>query len=734
MFKVTADFETQSAFDLRKGGAWEYSVHPTTRPTAFGFKHQKGRPFLFDFYQINRKWADQPIDFRSQWTYWIKDADVVFSAHNAFFEQCIYNNILVLRYGWPSMPISKWRCSAAKAAACAIPRNLADSGAVMETATQKDYEGHRIMLKLCKPTKQYKAWADARAEIAAGKRVGPKKLALAAAPAPAMFWTPETAPADFAGQDRYCVTDVLAEEQLDDALPDLPPFEQRVWELDQKINLRGIAVDMPLVNRIVEIMEAEAKTMNKALDVLTMGLVQSGNQRDAILDYLTIEGIELPDLKAKTVDDFLKNGKMSGDAEALLKIRRALSKSSTAKYKTFQLRAKSDGRVRDMLLYSAASTHRWGGKGVQPQNFPRGVIKNIFEAIHRIKTCSVDELKMLYGQNLMPLFSSVLRGMFVASPGKTMFVEDYSAVECRVTWWLAGHEAGLQMFRDGMDPYKAMAALIFNKPIWEVTDDERQVGKAAVLGCGYQMGGKKFVAAAWGVYRAKVTLDLAKVSVTKYREQHWPVAEMWGQYEAAAIAAVEAPKDRYQVGRVAFYMEGRFLCICPPSGFPLRYFDPQVGFSWVYAYTNKEGVKEYTGSLDVLKTATDLGGRYDSKFQAKKLSFMGTNHKAKAADCIIPKWTRETTYGGKLVENVVQKVSRDILAFAMVNAEAAGFEVLMHSHDESVAEAEVADFEGCSGPGELGGEYRKIMETLPKWADGLPLKASGWHGDRYKKG
>jgi DNA polymerase len=640
--------------------------------------------------------------FTRYWEKWVNDSEYVFSAHNAFFEQSIYNNVLVRRFGWPKIPIHKWRCTAAKAAAVAIPRNLKDAGAVMCLPIQKDFEGHRVMMRLCKPTAAYKKWNEKRLKLLkAGLDVSIN------GDAPPEFWTPETAFDDYKILYHYCKIDVLTEEKLDEILPDLIPSEQTLWFLDQRINLRGVAVDMDAVKKISDIMGQELKIMSKELDTLTMGLVSSGNARNAILDFLTLEGIELPDLKAKTVDDFLTNGVMTGDAQKLLEIRRALSKSSTAKYQKFLGCAKSDGRVRDLFLFCGSSTGRWSGKNIQPQNFPRGIIKNIDEAIGRIKTESIDDLKMLYGENLMPLFSSVLRGMFIASPGHDLFVEDFNAIETRVLWWLAGHEKGLNIFREGRDPYKEMAAVIYNTPVFEIEDDsnERQVGKAAVLGCGYQMGGKKFVSAAWDTYRAHTTLDMAKVAVTKYRQLHYPVVEMWGNCEGACILAIENPGARYVANKCTFFVKNSFLWIELPGGRGLAYKNPAVEWENV-----------------ILK---DDNGNETGRFMAKKIRYWAINMKAKKEDCAIPKWTREATYGGKIVENIVQAVSRNLLSAAMVRAEKRGFKVLMHSHDELVSEALIGE--------KHQDDYKKIMVELPIWAEGLPLKSGGWVGNRYRK-
>lgn len=740
MVKVTSDFETISRANLKKTGAFEYSMDPSTFATCFAMKANNSSVLLFlDYYKMRTPWDKLPDRFRRQWEDWILDPEVVFSAHNAFFEQCIYYNVLVARFKWPNISPSKWRCTAAKAAAVAIPRNLADAGAVMRTSVQKDFEGHRVMMKLCKPTaafvkwkKQWQKYADRGQEDLADAMIDEG--------APDEFYTPETAPEDFEKLYKYCKIDVLAEEKLDDSLPDLNAFEQELWLLDQRINWRGVQVNMRVVNKISNIMARESKTMGKELDVLTMGLVSSGNARNQILEFLLLEDIELPDLKAKTVDDFLKNGKVTGDAKKLLEIRRALSKASTAKYQKFQLCAASDGRARDLFLYHGASTGRWGGKNVQPQNFPRGVIKDIDEAIQRIESCSTEELKLLYGENLMPLFSSVLRGMFIASPGHELFVEDLNAIETRVLWWLAGHTEGLKMFEKGEDPYRHQAAAIFKKSILEVTDDERQVGKAAVLGCGYQMGAKKFMTSAWDVYRAKVDLDLAKVAVTSYRELHWPVTELWEKYNNACIWAVENPGKAYRVGKVRFYCKNNFLWIELPSGRKLAYKDPSVSFEKTIVMTgmteNGDDDTIYAASLEMYRDALKKGYKKTSEFQSKRLKYFAVNHKAKKVDCVIPKWTREASYGGKIAENIVQAVSRDVLAEIIVHAEKKEFSVLMHSHDELVSEAPIGKFKKAvdSKGVTYCPEYREILETVPAWAEGLPLKASGWVGTRYKKG
>ncbi len=736
MIKLTFDFETQSRANLKQIGAFEYSMDPSTIALCLSFKvNNSPKIFLFDYHQMQKHWRDFPAKFKDNWTRCILTPDLVFSAHNSFFENVIYHNVLVKRFGWPPIPLKKFRCTATKAAAVAIPRNLQDAGAVMQTAIQKDFEGHRVMMKLCRPTKAFVAWQKAYDKLEAKDQLETEDADALRDSEPAEFWTPETAPEDFKTLYKYCESDVLAEEKLDEALPDLTPKEQALWFLDQRINLRGVQVDAPLVDKISRIMAAEGKRMHHELDALTMGLVSSGNARAAILDFMSLEGIEMPNLKAATVDEFLENRFITEDAEKLLKIRKALAKASTAKYKKFQGVARSDGRARDLFLFNAASTGRWGGKNIQPQNFPRGVLKDMHLAIEEINNLDVDDLKLLYGANLMPLFSSCLRGMFIATKGFDLFVEDLNAIECRVLWWLAGHKKGLKIFQDDKDPYKEMAAKIYHKSVLEITDAQRQVGKAATLGCGYQMGGRKFVSAAWDTYRAEVDKGMAKVAVAAYRELHYPVTELWDNYQNAAISAIENPGRKYRVGSIGFYVAHSFLWIELPSGRSLAYKDPTVGQEKTVVMIDREGENIYASNAAMYADALSNGFKKASEFYSPRIRYWATNHKAKKIDCTIPKWTRESTYGGKLAENITQAVSRDVLAEAMIRAHKAGFNIVMHSHDEMVSEAPkgkfkiVADEKGvlyCP-------EYRAIMEHAPEWAKDLPLKSGGWVDTRYKK-
>lgn len=693
------DFETRSRCNLKTAGAYKYSLDPSTQPTCLAFKIW-GEPkvYFLDFKLVNTPWPALPSRLRELWFTLITEG-YEFSGHNAFFETCIYKNILVGRLGWPNIPFRQFRCTAAKAAACALPRALEGAGAALKLITQKDKRGHAAVMATCKPQRKWNDWNKARAEIAAGKRVGPKKIALAESPEPPVFIEPDTHPEVFDVLYTYCKIDVRSEEELDETLPDLNPDELEIWFLNQKLNWRGLRVDIPTVKKIVGIMADESKARLKELDTLTMGLVTKPGARKSIFEFLALDGIELPDLRSQTVDDFLKNGKVTGDMKRLLEIRKALSKTSTKKYQGFLDRAGDDGRVRDILLYHGASTGRDTGTGIQPHNFPRGIIKvtkeRPYAAVENVVECDEEMLRLLYGENLSVLFSSILRNMLIPSEGKELFVADFSKIEVAVLWWLADNEPGLKILRSGRDPYKYMAAANTGKPYEAIADegDERQLGKAQVLGCGFGMGAAKFQKTAWDQYRLKLTEEQSLKAVRAYREANEAVPTLWSNYERAALKAVE-DQVCVEVGKCKFMYKvnrrrrSQFLWIELPSGRRLAYSDPEI--SW---------------------RETDYGPR-------KTLEFWGVNSKTK-------KWAKERTWGGTLTENIVQATARDLMMPAMVRLEKAGYHALLMVHDEGICEKEI-------GKGSID-EFVKILCEPPAWATGLPLEAKGWKGPRYRK-
>lgn len=678
--RVTFDFETRSTVNLKKSGAFKYSLDPSTQPTCLAARADN-QTFFLTMEEVNRPWADIPQNFRFEWRMQLKKKSV-FIAHNAFFERCIYNNILVKRYEWPEIPWEFWRCTAAKAAACALPRSLEKAGEALKLRTQKDRRGYAAMMATCKPTRQWVAWKK-------------RKDRGFQDPEPPLFLEPHTAPEVFRTLYQYCKIDVLSEEELDQSLPDLSSQELEIWQLNQLLNWRGLRIDIPTVRKIVLMMDEESKKKLKELDSLTMGLVTKPGARNSILEFLSIEGIELPNLQAKTVDASLEGFTLSPDMHRLLQIRKALTMTSTKKYYSFLERANDDDRVRDILMYHGASTGRDTGTGIQPHNFPRGVIridkKRPYAAVDNVTACEPETLRLLYGDSLAMLFSSILRNMMIPTDGWELFVADFSKIEVAMLWWLADNEPGLKVLRAGLDPYIYQAAANVNKPYQAFNDEspERQLGKAQVLGCGFGMGWEKFKLTAMNPpYFLELTDTQAQAAVQSYRTVNAAVPALWKTYENCAVAATESPGIIVKGGKCRFQVHNGFLWVKLPSGRKLAYADPRIAWR-----------------------ETDYGSR-------KTLEFWGVNPKTK-------KWAIERTWGGVLTENIVQASARDLMMPAMVRLEKAGYQALLMVHDEGICERK-------KGDGSLE-EFVKILCEVPRWAVGCPIEAKGWSGLRYRK-
>lgn len=676
--RIILDFETRSPAELKKTGAYKYSLDPSTVPTCLAAKVSGTSNLLFlIFEEINQPWLKLPQAFKYHWQQFI-DSDYLFIAHNAFFEICIYKNILVKRYGWPDIPLRQWRCTAAKAAVCGLPRSLEGAGSALKLPIQKDMRGNRAMHATCKPTKKWKAW-DKKG------RPGTYK------DKPPLFLEPQADPDTWRDLYNYCRTDILAEECLDDVLPELISEEQELWFLNIQLNWRGIRIDIPTVRKIVAIMSEDNIKGRKELDSLTMGLVTKPGAQKSILEFLAAEGVKLPNIRAKTVEDAVKKGGLSDTAREVLNLRKTLSKTSTKKYEAFLVRADDDDRIRDILMYHGAHTGRDTGKGAQFQNLPKGLIKSAdpYAPVKNVVECDTETLKLLYGENLSILFSSVIRNMLIPSEGKEIFAADYSMIEVAQLWWLAGNTPGLKILKAGKSPYIAMAAENKGCDYNEIKkpSSDYDLGKAQVLGCGFGMGVDRFRTTAFDVHRLTLTEEQSRTAVQNYRKTYPTVPELWKAYERAAVSAIEGKS--FNTGKCHFFVKDNFLWIRLPSGRKLAYREPQI--TW---------------------RETEWGPQ-------KTIEFYGVNPKTK-------KWGLQRTWGGTLTENIVQACARDIMMRAFPKLEKAGYQILLGVHDEIIAERKI-------GEGDLN-KFIEIMCERPPWGDAdMPIEAKGWIGLRYRK-
>lgn len=660
------DYETRSALDVKKVGAVEYARHPSTRILCCSYRIGTKKDLLsqpIEHWSPGLRGVANQVSLR-KFRQAAGNRDIKKVAHNAAFEQAVTEYVLprhLFGQQSPEVRAEDYICTAAMASAMALPRKLEDACHVLRLPVQKDMEGHKLMLKMSKPRRATKY--DTRP------------------------WHNKMS--DLLRLIQYCDVDIDAETHLFLSLPMLNSFEQQIWILDQKINKRGFLADRQMVDTVLKMVGEEIQNLNLETERLTEGELYSTTQRDALLEYLERrEGVSLPNIQAKTVEDAIETGLVVGKAKRLLEIRQGVSRTSLGKYPAFELRSRSDGRVRDGLMYWAASTGRWGGKGLQPHNFPRGdAIKDVDLACDVIKQGDLELCRLLYGDPLT-LFSNCLRPVIMAPKGKELFCGDYAGIEFRVVFWLAGHDVGLEAIREKRDSYREMATHIFSVSLADVTDAQREVGKRAVLGCGFGMGWKKF-GLTCEQFGGPVTNQVAKRAVAAYRKIHHPVPQLWYNIENAAKQAVKNPGKKYSINKTTWWVDDKYLYCQLPSGRLLSYYGPKI--------------------------------RHEETPWGEKrpvLYHWGVHPKTK-------KWVLQKTWGGTLVENIVQATARDVMAWNLPRLEKAKYELILTVHDEDIAER---DF----GKGNVQ-EFEKLMATNPPWSEGLPIQVKAWKGYRYKK-
>ena len=637
MRKVHLDFETRSKVNIWDTGAYAYASHPSTELVCMSYTIDDEPVKKIRFADIVLYDLEDPFEDLRELAL---AEDTLFYAHNALFEQLMWRYCMQDKFNMPRMPINKWRCTAAKALAHGLPKSLKDVAKAMELGQQKDARGKYLIQKLSKPQKDGAFCED---------------------------------PELMREFEDYCGQDVETERELDRMLPELHPLEQYVWFEDQLINQRGIAVDTEAVDTCLDLIEEETAILKKEIFELTDGKLEGVSKRLAVLDYFAKKKHPLPDFTKATVEKAVKSGALPPELVKILRVRQQLGLTSVAKYATLKKATCYDNRLKDLLTYHTASTGRWGGKLVQMQNLPKGNIKDTATAVEMLKTGDLSLVKLVYG-NVMGVLSSCVRGMFVAPDGHDLIVSDYAAIEARVLMWFCGQKDAVKMFADGVDIYVQMAERIG-------CNATRQLGKQAVLGCGYGMGHVTFQKTCLK-YGIDVDQTLAQRAVNAYRDTFKKVVAMWYAQERAMKAAIQTKKP-IKCGMVSWDMCARgrdFLYCTLPSGRRLAFHKPSV-----------EG-----GSVKYFTT-----------------------------DSYTKKYIKKETYGGKIIENIIQAIARDILAQAMLEAEKAKYKIVLTVHDELVSEVP-------EGWGSVE-EFNKIITKVPEWAKGCPIDAEGWRGKRYKK-
>lgn len=717
--RIHVDFETRSLIDLIKLGADVYARHWSTTPTMLSIICDElgvegVRDFLADeqYYAQVYPNVQKPTAFKysppiPEPIQYAIDNDFVFVAHNARFEQTIWYHICHLKWGWP-MP-RKWSCTDARARYWGIRASLEGAASDLEITFQKNPEGKEFIKNFCTPRK-YK---------------GPKRDGIVQ-----LLWKePKDDPEGWQKGLKYCLDDARAEKGIDALLPDLPPFEQAIWELDFKLNTRGLPIDIKSVERALQFSNYYTQVNHKIFDEITN---LRPTQRDKVLEYINQrEEIEqLGDLRSKTLRR-INRSELPADLQSVIDIRLETSKASIRKLETMLKCTDGDGRARGLFLYGGAHTMRWSAKRIQPQNFTRPdpdlPQEYLFEFLQDNGCWDVPSMQGLLADELpkqpnwiteagyrfirpLSYLSAGMRGFIKPQEGKKFVVADLAQIEVRTNMWLARCNWVLDAFRKGQDVYVKFASeCMYNEPYEDYFEFKgnkqvvksafklkRQKAKSAELGCGYQMGGLAFVA-----YCDNVDLIIdeeeAKAIVRQYRQGHPELADwnvgMWARAERAAIAAVENEGQVFKLANCAISYHvhridsERYWLICTlPSGRHIAYYRPKLHQGMAFG-----------------KPKTKLTFRTE---------WNGKSY-------------RESTYGGKLVENFVQATARDICAVGALNAEAAGYNVIGLVHDETITEVDI-DFGSAE-------DLAAHLCRMPEWITDLPLEAEGTVMMRYGK-
>ncbi len=495
----------------------------------------------------------------------------------------------------------------------------------------------------------------------------------------------------------YNGQDVVAEMEIERRLSvfPVPDFVQKQWETDLLINARGVAVDMDFCEGALELGETiRAQLTDEAVQL--SGL-QNPNSVKQLARWLSAEtGDDITTLRKETIKELL--GRDNADhVQRMLEIRQELGKTSTKKYDAIEAAVCDDGRVRGLLqFYGANRTGRWAGRLVQVQNLPRTYTEPLEFARELVKGRKLDALRTVYGSPNDTL-SQLIRTAFVAAPGNVLIDADFSAIEARVISWLADEEWRLEVFRTHGKIYEASASQMFGVPLERIKKGNpeyslRQRGKVAELALGYQGGVPAMRQMDTGKLLADLPDEEIKDIVDKWRNTNPKIRNLWYSFNDAAIRVIQNGGS-LRVRCCTFAREcdcirgTTCMTVSLPSGRKLYYVEPSVG---------------------------------ENRWGGPSITYMGMNDKNK--------WGRIETYGGKLVENVVQAIARDCLAQAIEHLEAAGLPVVFHIHDEVVIDTAAFDTNDA-----MLDKVVKIMSTPIPWAEGLPLGADGWVGAFFKK-
>jgi len=637
---INLDIETSAPLSVKDLGGFAYAEQPELVIVCVAWRSEAGQINLWD--TLNGEPIPDELESHAR-------AGGLLKAYNAGFEMAVLSGRAGQKIGFPKTKIGQWRDTAAKVAAHGLPRSLGLAAKALPGVPHKDETGKLVMMRLSRPTGLAKA-------------------------------TPE----QMAMLYDYCKNDVAVEAAIDALLPDLPAGEQRLWEIDYQINKRGFLVDRPLIGKIRALIEQYTTEKTDRCKELTGA---NPTQRQVIMDWCAAQGYPLRGYTAEDINWHLKDRACTGPVREVLEIRKATAFAAVKKYKAIETSVCADGRLRGMFLFHGAATGRWTGRGAQLHNLSRPVLlkkpQQVEDAINRIN------------QGLYPVeddalvlsaFKDLVRSCLVAPEDHVLEVCDFSSIEARVIGWMANDPLYQDAFQKGLDLYKVTAGFIFGVSYDEVNDDQRFLGKQAVLGLSYQMGVKKFIDT---VKRFKdVPDELIQKAHATYRERYAPIVQLWTDFGRAAIKAVQSKRvqtaGRCQLGMVT---KGpvTFLYTQLPSGRRIAYYQPMV---------------------------EEVDTPWGAKTTAFTASFLNETTK---------QLERVAIHGGLLAQHATQGIARDLLAAYLLSS--GGKQVVGHVHDEVIKERHSRQKPSLA----------KEMSICPAWGEGIHMHSEAFETQRYRK-
>lgn len=645
MKTLSIDIETYSSANLAKCGVYKYVESPDFEILLFGYSVDGGPVQVIDL-ASGETIPKEIIDV-------LTDENVTKWAFNANFERVCLSRYLNYPTGKYLKP-SSWKCSMVWAATMGLPLSLEGVGSVLGLEKQKLTEGKDLIKYFCQPCSPTKANEHRTRNY------------------------PYHAPDKWLSFKQYNIRDVEVEMSVQAKLANFP-VPDNVWKeyhLDQEINDRGVALDMVLVQKAIDMDSHSRSELTEAIKNLT-GL-DNPNSVQQMKQWLSKNGLETETLDKKTVLKLIQTA--PPELRDVLSLRQQLAKSSVKKYQAMKNAVCSDGRARGMFqFYGANRTGRWAGRIIQLQNLPQNHLPDLEQARALVKIGDIEAVELLY-EDVPDTLSQLIRTAFIPNEGAKFIVADFSAIEARIIAWLAGEKWREDVFAKGGDIYCASASQMFKVPVEKhgINSHLRQKGKISELALGY--GGSVGALKAMGALDMGLTEDELPSLVDAWRQSNPNIVRFWWDVDRAAMEAIRNKHANETHGIVFSYRSG-MLFITLPSGRKLSYVKPRIG---------------------------------ENKFGGQCITYEGIG--------TTKKWERLSSYGPKLVENIVQATARDILCYAMQTLQ--NRSIVMHIHDEIVIEADKRL--------PLNVVCEK-MSRVPPWADGLLLGSDGYETSFYCK-